>query len=221
MKKISLTILVFAWCAVFGAIAFGQNAPAPVNVNIPVLIDWDSVFESILAQIRPYMGEIVGLGLLFFAVTLAMAYLQGMIEGNLQRRLAEQKHRERIERRAASIEERQEVARELRQREMKRSDYVDEVERELRSQELRNIVLDEGESFANIDGTYHVRSEKHGIVEYKTLDRWRADHDAVEDEPLAFDNEDPVGGYKRGVKPAGRYAGYIPRRYYRERSYSW
>jgi hypothetical protein len=55
---------------------------------------------------------------------------------------------------------------------------------------MQNIVLNDNESFAQINGDYYVRSESHDVVSYQTLDQWRADRDSELDKPLVFDNED-------------------------------
>ena len=51
-------------------------------------------------------------------------------------------------------------------RQLRESRYVEQLEAAYRSQELSKMFLRERESFANIDGTYYVRSESYGVVEY-------------------------------------------------------
>jgi hypothetical protein len=226
MQRIYL-ILFLIFLMQIGTSAFGQVPAAPQPVQLVPLVDFSQVFGSLLEMFRPHLASIIGWGLSLLAVSLCMAYVQGILEGKRDEWLAEQKRLERIEGRAAMMEERHEAARLARQREMERSGYVDGFETEYRNRELQNIVLPDDESFVDIEGDHYVRSEFQGYVSYKTLDQWRSDREHELDEPLAFDNNDYGRTYETMSESDHRRAArrsaaeFDSERRHRHGAYSW
>jgi len=182
MKRILQTmVLLFVFCS----LVWAQGVPAqPVPIVIQPLINFDSLYVGISQYFTSILKEqwllLISLFFLWFAVAYGIGMLESRVEYN--------RIRERVRREAILMEERERLAE--RRRGVERSRMAVDLEREYRSRELQNIVLNEGETFANIDGDYYVREVSHGVVSYKTLDQWRVDRDEEQSEPLDFDNED-------------------------------
>ena len=160
MKQICL-ILILIFGMQFGSIAFGQVPVAPQQVEMIPLVDFSLVFDNFIEMFRPHFVSIVGIGLSIFVAFMCIAYIQGLLDGKLDMRLAEQQEREKMERRVAMMEAKQEAVRLARQLEMERSGYVDSFEIEYRSAELQRTVLRDDESFSTVNDDYFVRSESH------------------------------------------------------------
>jgi len=190
MRRI-IFFIIFGF--VFGSAVFGQqpgNAPAPVE--FAPLINWDDVFDGITSWFTDILKEYWVLLLSIFFVWMAVMAALSFLEGRMDRWKAEARIRESIKRQEV-LEEARISRREAKAAEQRRLAAI-EAEPEYRSRELAALTggmhLTGTERFANINGDYYVRSESHDVVTYKTIEQWRQERDAVDSEPLEFDNND-------------------------------
>jgi len=172
----------------FGKELFAQEGPAPVEM-LP-LVNLDDMFDPMKQYftdiLKEYWVMLLSFFFLWFAVMCAISYLDGMV----RRRVSIQCHRDQLRERQAAVEFEKQGKLEEYRRQLRESRYVERQEAEYHSRELNNIILRDGENFANIDGQYYVRSESYGVVNYKTLDQWRLDVEVENSQPLDFDNDD-------------------------------
>jgi hypothetical protein len=186
MQRILLAlVLVF----IFSASVFAQGAALPVPIDFAPLIQFDEKFFDDMRQwFTDTLKEQWVLLLSLFFVWITFAYTVGVLEGKMDRIKLSADVRRQVERQIMVEDQRAKLM--ARQRVPERSRDVAMVESSYRSREMQNIVLNDNESFAQINGDYYVRSESYDVVSYKTLEQWRAARDSELDEPLAFDNED-------------------------------
>ena len=195
MKRILLA-LFFGF--VFGTIVFGQQPVNPAPVQMAPLVNFDAVIEQIIESFTDILKEFWVMILSVFFVWVIFMSAISFLEGRLERWKAEKRMRHSMVARENLRAEIQDQRRLIRQQELEQSRIAEQHEWEYRSRELSNLLLrdrehlGERETIDQIDGTYYVRSSsKEGdIIEYKTLEKWRSEHDAEDSKPLDFDNND-------------------------------
>jgi len=224
---IAMKNLIFWWgvffalvCVIvmFGMTAFGQNPPQPAPVEMQPLINMEEFFEPLKEWFFDILSQYWVILLTFFVVWFSLMCALSYLDGMVQRRLAIQRHQMQFREKQAVAEFEKQSKLEDYRRQLRESRYVERHEAEYRSRELNNIVLRDGENFANVDGTYYVRSEFHGVVNYKTLDQWRSEVEAENSQPLDFDNNDygkiydsiVDSDYRGTVSDADSYGGSLP-----------
>jgi hypothetical protein len=182
MQRIFLAlVLVF----VFSASVSAQGVP----LDFAPLIQFDEKFFDDLRQwFTDVLKEQWVLLLSLFFAWIAFMCMVDMLEEKKARDKLSADVRRQVERQVMVEDQRAKLV--ARQRVIERSRDVAMVESSYRSREMQNIVLNDNESFAQINGDYYVRSVSHDVVSYKTLDQWRSARDSELDKPLAFDNED-------------------------------